>query len=260
MTAALARAAVLPVAGAVRAPGLAFGLGGGHRRGRPASSPLRRLRAAAAALLAAVGGGPPGLGAVAQAASGAHRVRPEAVLAAFAARQARKTTRRRRRGPPTWPIPPEAVKRTPERRPDAVAALEAALGADRPFERVGRAVVALGALGGPGECEPRGARLAEGRRRTIPSCAIRLRASSAIPTNAGLGRLHPRPGAARRARRSGIRGVRETAALGLEKQGDAGGGRRAHHRRQAGARPFCPARRATGPRGRLCVAGGDRSR
>ena len=71
----------------------------------------------------------------------------------------------------------EADARAP--RADAVAALRAALGADRPFELRARAVVALGALGAEGAT----ARRRSPRRRrspTIRSCAIWPRASSAI--------------------------------------------------------------------------------
>src|SRR6185369_9532096 len=109
--------------------------------------------AAGTALLAAVGSGPPGLrGAIVQAMSGAHRVRAEAVLAAFEAAP-KSEDRTAARASDLARILPESVKRTPERRPQAVTALRGVLGADRPFELRARAVVALGALGAEGSPE-----------------------------------------------------------------------------------------------------------
>ncbi len=182
ITTALGRAAVPPIAalsGLLNSPSAPL-----EDRARAA----RILAAfdddgAAAALLAAVGAGPSGLrGAIVQAASRAHRVQAEAVLAAFEAapkNDAKSDERAAARAADLARILPETVKRTPERRPDAVAALRAVLGADHPFELRARAVVALGALGAQGERAWRRSPLPR-PSPTTPSCATWPRASSAI--------------------------------------------------------------------------------
>ena len=179
VTTALGRAAVPPVAALSGAAGLAFGRGRGSGAGGAHPGRVRRRRR---------GGGAAGgrrrraaglAGAIVQAASGAHRVHAEAVLAAFAAaphkrRQGGGAGRRpgahpagggqadagapgrRRRGPP----------RGPRRRPPVRAAWRA------PWWRWGHS-------------GPRGMRAwrrSPPRRPspTIPSCATWPRASSAI--------------------------------------------------------------------------------
>ena len=214
--------------------------------------------AAAAALLAAVGSGPPALrGAIVQAASGAHRVRAEAVLAAFGAaaqKDDKSDDKASARAADLTRILPEAVKRTPERRPEAVAALRGVLGADRPFELRARAVVALGALGAEGSPEA----LAS-PKAVADDSVLRYLATRELGDlkNAGPA-ADPRP-VLRAALDDQDPRVRETAALGLEKQGDVTAGERAHHRRQAGAVAVRAARRAAGA-GAAVRGGRDRSR
>jgi len=255
IAAALGRAAVPPIAGL------------SALLASPAASAEDRARAArilagidddgaAAALLAAVGGGPPGLrGAIVQAAGGAHRVNAEAVLAAFAAapkHDDKNDEKAAARAADLARILPEAVKRTPERRPDAMAALRGALGADRPFELRARAVVALGALAAQGKASPEA--LASPQAVSDDS-VLRYLATRELGDlkNAGPA-ADPRP-LLRAALDDQDPRVRETAALGLEKQGDA----TAASALITGAKqePWPFVRRAElQALGRLCVAGG----
>lgn len=205
---------------------------------------------AAAALLAAVGGGPPGLrGAVVQAAGGARRVHADAVLAAFAAAPF-KDDKAAARAADLARILPAAVKRTPERRPDAIAALRGALGADRPFELRGRAVVALGALGAEGSPEALASPKAVADDSVLRYLATRELGDLKNPGPAA----DPRP-VLRDALDDQDPRVRESAALGLEKQGDttAGGALITGAKQE----PWPFVRRAElQALGRLCVAGG----
>jgi len=251
VTAALGRAAVPPVAELSAL--LASPSASAEDRARAA----RLLAAldddgAAAALLTAVGGGPPGLrGAIVQAASGARRVRAEAVLAAFAA-AGQNNEKAAARAADLARILPEAVKRTPERRPDAVAALRAALGADRPFELRARAVVALGALGAQGNASPDAL---VSPKAVADDSVLRYLATRELGDlkNAGPA-ADPRP-VLRAALDDEDPRVRETAALGLEKQGDATAG--AALITGAKQEPWPFVRRAElQALGRLCVAGG----
>ncbi len=251
ITTALGRAAAPPVAGL------------SALLASPSASVEDRARAArilaafdddgaAAALLAAVGGGPTGLrAAVVQAASGARRLHAEAVLAAFAAapKNEEKATAR---AADLARILPEAVKRTPERRSDAVAALRGALGADRPFELRARAVVALGALGAQAGASPEA--LAS-PKAVADDSVLRYLATRELGDlkNAGPA-ADPRP-VLRAALDDQDPRVRETAALGLEKQGDAAAG--AALITGAKQEPWPFVRRAElQALGRLCVAGG----
>jgi HEAT repeat protein len=211
--------------------------------------------AAAAALLAAVGSGPSGLrGALVQATSGARRVRAEAVLAAFEAAAPKSDSKsgdqRSARAADLARILPEAVKRTPERRPDAVAALRGVLGTDHPFELRARAVVALGALGAEGSPEA----LASPKAVSDDS-VLRYLATRELGDlkNAGPA-ADPRP-VLRAALEDQDPRVRETAALGLEKQGDVTAGSALITGAKQEPWPFV--RRAElQALGRLCVAGG----
>jgi HEAT repeat protein len=205
---------------------------------------------AAAALLAAVGSGPPGLrAAVVQAASGAHRMSAQAVLAAFAAAP-KNDEKAAARAADLARVLPEAVKRTPERRPDAVAALRGALSADRPFELRARAVVALGALGAEGSPEALASPQA-----VADDSVLRYLATRELGDLKNAGPLaDPRP-VLRAALDDQDPRVRETAALGLEKQGDAAAGSALITGAKQEPWPFV--RRAElQALGRLCVAGG----
>ena len=103
---------------------------------------------------------------------------------------------------------------------EAVTALRGVLGADRPFELRARAVVALGALG-----SRRRARRRSPRRTRSPTIGPALpghpRARGSEERRAG--RPNPRP-VLRAALEDQDPRVRETAALGLEKQGDVTAG------------------------------------
>jgi HEAT repeat protein len=206
--------------------------------------------AAGTALLAAVGSGPPGLrGAIVQATSGARRVRAEAVLAAFEAAP-KNEDKTAARASDLARILPEAVKRTPERRPEAVTALRGVLGADRPFELRARAVVALGALGAEGSPEA----LASPKAVSDDS-VLRYLATRELGDlkNAGAA-ADPRP-VLRAALDDQDPRVRETAALGLEKQGDVTAGSALITGAKQEPWPFV--RRAElQALGRLCVSGG----
>ena len=251
ITAALGRATVPPIAGL------------SSLLASPAASVGDRARAArilaafdddsaAAALLAAVGGGPPGLrGAIVQAASGSPRVHTEAVLAAFGAAP-QNDEKTAARAADLARILPAAVKRTPERRPDAIAALRGALGADRPFELRARAVVALGALGAQGGARPD---VLASPQIVADDSVLRYLATRELGDLKSPGpAAYPRP-ELRAALDDQDPRVRETAALGLEKQGDAAAG--AALITGAKQEPWPFVRRAElQALGRLCVAGG----
>jgi HEAT repeat protein len=248
---ALGRAAVPPVSG------LSALLASASASVEDRSRAARLLAAfdddgAAAALLAAVGSGPPALrAAVVQAASGAHRVRAESVLAAFAAAP-RNDDKVAARAADLARVLPEAVKRTPERRPDAVAALRGALGADRPFELRARAVVALGALGAQGNAS---LETLASPAAVADDSVLRYLATRELGDlkNAGPA-ADPRP-VLRAALDDQDPRVRETAALGLEKQGDTTAGSALITGAKQEPWPFV--RRAElQALGRLCVAGG----
>ena len=143
---------------------------------------------------------------------------------------------------------PAVVKRSPESRGEALGLLRAGLTPERPFEVRARAVMALGALGAGGD----------------PTALANLRASSDEPVLRYLAtrelaaldpaRGHdPRP-ALRPALTDQDPRVRETAALGLGKQGDAGAGGAIIEGAKQEPWPFV--RRAQlEALGRLCVAG-----
>jgi len=181
--------------------------------------------------------------------SGAHRVRAEAVLAAFEAAP-KNEDKTAARASDLARILPEAVKRTPEHRPQAVTALRGVLGADRPFELRARAVVALGALGAEGSPEA----LASPKAVSDDS-VLRYLATRELGDlkNAG-GAADPRP-VLRAALDDQDPRVRETAALGLEKQGDVTAGSALITGAKQEPWPFV--RRAElQALGRLCVSGG----
>jgi HEAT repeat protein len=216
--------------------------------------------AAAAALLAAVGDGPPALRAsIVQAAGAARRMRAEAVLAALAAAPQREE-QTAARAADLARILPAAVKRTPERRAEAITALRATLAVDRPFELRARAIVALGALGAqPGD----GHGEIHGSGRPDPLVApqvvsddpiLRYLATRELGDFKDPGGGDPRP-ALRAALDDQDPRVRETAALGLAKQGDltAGGALITGAKQE----PWPFVRRAElQALGQLCVAGG----
>jgi HEAT repeat protein len=205
---------------------------------------------AAAALLAAVGRGPGGLrGTIVQAVDGARRVRADAVLAAFAAAPQRGDGATARAADLAR-ILPAAVKRTPERRAEAIVALRAALAADRSFELRGRAIAALGALGAEGSPEAVAAPAAVSDDPVLRFLAMRelgdLKGAS--------GPADPRP-LLRAALDDQDPRVRETAALGLEKQRDTSAGGALITGAKQEPWPFV--RRAElQALGGLCVAGG----
>jgi HEAT repeat protein len=203
--------------------------------------------AAAGALLGAVGTGPAGLRvAVVRAADLAPRVRAEAVLAAFAA-AAQRGDAGGARAADLARILPAAVKRAPERRAETVAALEGALGPDRPFELRGRAIAALGALGA-------GAALAPAKAVADDPVLRFLAARELGDIKVPGGTLDPRP-ALRAALDDQDPRVRETAALGIGKQRDTA----AAPALITGAKqePWPFVRRAElEALGRLCAAGG----
>jgi HEAT repeat protein len=206
---------------------------------------------AATALLAAVGEGPAALrGAIVDAASGARRMRGEAVLAAFAAAPQREAATVARAADLAR-ILPAGVKRTPARRADAIAALHGALAPDRPFELRARAIVALGALGGqPGDSPD--ALVAPKVVSDDP--VLRFLATRELGDLKQAGGGDPRP-VLRAALDDQDPRVRETAALGLAKQGDltAGGALITGAKQE----PWPFVRRAElQALGQLCVAGG----
>jgi HEAT repeat protein len=171
---------------------------------------------AAAALLAALGAGPPPLRtALVDAFGRAPRARAEALLGAIAGGP-------RDGGPREADLLralPAALKRAPERRDDALAALHAGLGPDRAFEIRARAIMALGALGPAGDP----AALVDVRAHADDPVIryLAARELAAIGPAAGAGDLRP---ALRAALTDQDPRVRETAALALGKQGDAGAG------------------------------------
>jgi HEAT repeat protein len=204
--------------------------------------------AAATALLAAVGIGSPTLrAAIVQAADHAPRVKADAVLAALAAAPQRAEGATARAADLAR-ILPGAVKRTPGRRAEAVAALVAALGPDRSFELRGRALGALGALHA-------GEALAATKAFADDSVLRFLATRELADLPAAGAAPDPRP-ALRAALDDQDPRVREAAALGLGKQRDAG----AVDMLIAGAKqePWPFVRRAElQSLGQLCAAPGD---
>jgi HEAT repeat protein len=199
---------------------------------------------AAGALLGSLGAGPPPLRAeIADALGRAPGLRAKAVLDAAAAPPSGAA-----RDADVLRAIPAVVKRSPEARAEAVGVLRAALAPERSFEVRARAVMALGALGAAGD----------------PSALVNVRASSNEPALrylatrelAGLspaGGHDPRP-ALRAALADQDPRVRETAALGLGKQGDRDAGGALIEGAKQEAWPFV--RRAElEALGRLCVAG-----
>jgi len=204
--------------------------------------------AASASLLAAVGTGSLALrAAVVQAADRAPRVKADAVLAALAAAPQRGEGATARAADLAR-ILPSAVKRTPERRAEAVAALVAALAADRSFELRGRALGALGAL-------QAGEALAA-TKAFADDAVLRFLATRELADLPAAGAApDPRP-ALRAALDDQDPRVRETAALGLGRQRDGS----AVDVLIAGAKqePWPFVRRAElQALGRLCAARGD---
>jgi HEAT repeat protein len=186
------------------------------------------------------------------AAGRAPRVRAEAVLAelATAAAQAAGAPAAAPRAADLARVLPLAVKRAPERRADAVAALRGLLGAERPFELRGRAIVALGALGGEVHPEALASPQTVSDDPVLRYLATRELGDLKVAGGAG----DPKP-LLRAALDDQDPRVRETAALGLEKQGDttAGGALITGAKQE----PWPFVRRAElEALGRLCVNGG----
>ncbi len=166
---------------------------------------------AAGALVDALGRGPAPLRAAVVGAIGhAPKLTSQAVLAAIAAGPhdggAREADLLR--------ALPAVVKRDPGRRADAIGSLRAALAPERSFEVRGRAVMALGTLGGAGDP----AALTQLREHSDDPVLryLATRELAALTRAAG---VDPRP-ALRGALGDNDPRVRETAALALGKQGD----------------------------------------
>ncbi|HEY4393735.1 MAG TPA: HEAT repeat domain-containing protein [Polyangia bacterium] len=208
---------------------------------------------ASAALLGAVGDGSVNLRAtIVDAAGRAPRIRTEAVLAELrAAAQTAGTAASAGRAADLARLLPLTVKRAPEHRADAVAALRGMLNAERPFELRGRAIVALGALGSDAP------EALASPKAVADDPVLRFLATRELGDLKGVvGAADPRP-VLRGALDDQDPRVRETAAIGLEKQGDktAGGALIAGAKQE----PWPFVRRAElEALGRLCVdAGGD---
>ncbi len=202
--------------------------------------------AAADALLAAVGAGPAPLRlAVVGALQTSPRLRGDAILAAYAAAP-RAAGDPGRRAADLARLVPAAVKASPGRRAEAMAALHADLAADRAFELRGRAIMALGALG-EAPAELAGAAHLAGDDPVLRFLATRELAERRAPGDA-------RP-ALRQALSDQDPRVRETAAQGLAKVGDAAAGPALITGAKQEPWPFV--RRAElDALGHLCVAGG----
>ena len=190
---------------------------------------------------------------IVEAAGRAPRVRAEAVLAEFqAAAQATGAGAAPGRAADLARLLPLAVKRAPAQRDAAVTALRSVLGADRPFEVRGRAIVALGALGSEAHPEALASPQAVSDDPVLRYLATRELGDLKVTGGA----VDPRP-VLRAALDDLDPRVRETAALGLEKLGDktAGGALIAGAKQE----PWPFVRRAElEALGRLCVdAGGD---
>ncbi|HMF43886.1 MAG TPA: HEAT repeat domain-containing protein [Polyangia bacterium] len=109
---------------------------------------------------------------------------------------------------------PTVVKRDPGRRAEAIGSLRAALAPERSFEVRGRAVMALGTLGGAGDP----AALAQLREHD-PEPVLRYLATRELANLSPGAGVDPRP-ALRSALEDGDPRVRETAALALGQLGD----------------------------------------
>jgi ParB family chromosome partitioning protein len=135
------------------------------------------------------------------------------VLAAYAAAP-RAAADPGRRAADLARLVPAAVKNAPDRRGAAVAALRADLGSDRPFELRGRAIMALGALG-----EASAELTAAAHAGDDP--VLRFLATRELAERRAPGDARP---ALREALNDQDPRVRETAAFGLAKVGDAAAG------------------------------------
>jgi HEAT repeat protein len=167
---------------------------------------------AADALVAALGRGPvPLRAAVVSAIGRAPKLQGGAVLAAIGAGPqdggAREADLLR--------ALPAVVKRDPSSRAAAVGSLRAALAPERSFEVRGRAVMALGSMGGTGDPAALADLRAHGDDPVLRYLATRELAAMAP----GVGAADPRP-ALRAALDDKDPRVRETAALALGKHGD----------------------------------------
>jgi HEAT repeat protein len=201
---------------------------------------------APAALLASAGHGPaPVRAAVVDALVASAALQPEALLAALGQAQAEGAARQA----DLVRVLPAAVKRTPARRPDALAALRAALGEDRAFEVRGRAVMALGQLDDGGAGGEGVAALASLRAGSDDPVLRYLAARELAGANGQAAAAALRLALADRDPR-----VRETAALGLGQQRDGSAG--AVLIQAAKEEPWPFVRRAElEALGRLCVPG-----
>ena len=167
--------------------------------------------AAADALLAAVGTGPAALRlAVVGALQMSPRLRPDAILSAYAAAP-RAPADPGRRAADLARLLPAVVKAAPQHRAAAVAALRADLATDRPFELRGRAIMALGALG------ETPAELAGAAHAAGDEPVLRFLATRELAERPAVGDARP---ALRQALTDQDPRVRETAAQGLAKVGD----------------------------------------
>ncbi len=207
---------------------------------------------AATALLNTAGNGPPALrSAVVGALQVAPRLSADAVRAAYAAAPRSKggaqPAAAGRRAADLARVLPVIAKTAPAKRPDVLAALRADLAADRPFELRARAILALGALG-DGAADLIGVSRAAGDDPVLRFLATRELGQQRA------GGTDPRP-ALRQALWDQDPRVRETAALGLAKVGDAGAAQTLIDGAKQEPWPFV--RRAeVDALGHLCVAGG----
>ncbi|HXJ20417.1 MAG TPA: HEAT repeat domain-containing protein [Polyangia bacterium] len=200
---------------------------------------------AATALLQAAGDGSPALrSAIVGALQASPRLPADALLAAYAAAP---RSNGGRRAADLARVLAAVVKAAPAKRAQVLAALRADLAADRPFELRARAILALGALG-DGTADLIGASQAAGDEPVLRFLATRE-----------LGTQPPGGPDSRQALRKALWDqdprVRETAALGLAKVGDAGAGQTLIDGAKQEPWPFV--RRAeVDALGHLCVAGG----
>jgi HEAT repeat protein len=174
---------------------------------------------AAAALLAAVGSGPPALRSeIVDALGGAPHLRGDLVLAALAGSE-QKDDRAAGRAADLARLIPAALKRSPENRAAALAALRGALAPDRAFELRARAIMALGSLGVGGDPATL-AGLGAGSDDPVVRF-LATRELGGMKTGGGATAVDLRP-ALRAALADPDPRVRESAAAGLGNQADAG--------------------------------------
>ena len=203
----------------------------------PSAADRRRLRAA-----------------VVQAASVARRVRAEAVLAAFAAAPQREDDGRAARAADLARILPAAVKRAPERRAEAIAALRARARRRSAVRAAGARRRGAGRAGRPTASPARRSAAPRGRLRRS-GAALSGHARARRSQEAAGGAADPRPAAARRARRSGSARARDRRAGAGEAAATPAPAARSS--RGAKQEPWPFVRRAElQALGRLCVAGG----